>query len=303
MFSINYYINEGFREGLTNQNQQKILKMGLDKGKKQKLVEANEEKNGTELIDGELVLSVEKLQEVQDELEKINEEASEKVLEVEQKYNEIRKPVYDKRSDVIKSIPDFWLTAFLSHPAFSELLTEEDQKIFRYLSSLEVEDSKDVKSGYTITFNFNPNPYFEDTKLTKIFTFLEEGTTKITATSIKWKAGMGISNTVAEEKKGNKRSHSEESSILSEPSALAAKGNESFFTWFSDSQQKDDVNEIHDEQVAELIKDDIWPNPLTYFFDEADEEDSDMDDGDEKLSLPELGAALFVYEWLSYILP
>ncbi|XP_022856243.1 NAP1-related protein 2-like isoform X5 [Olea europaea var. sylvestris] len=286
MFSINYYINEGFREGLTNQNQQKILKMGLDKGKKQKLVEANEEKNGTELIDGELVLSVEKLQEIQDELEKINEEASEKVLEVEQKYNEIRKPVYDKRSDVIKSIPDFWLTAFLSHPAFSELLTEEDQKIFRYLSSLEVEDSKDVKSGYTITFNFNPNPYFEDTKLTKIFTFLEEGTTKITATSIKWKAGMGISNTVAEEKKGNKRSHSEES----------------FFTWFSDSQQKDDVNEIHDE-VAELIKDDIWPNPLTYFFDEADEEDSDMDDGDEKLSLPELGAALFVYEWLSYILP
>ncbi|CAA2971118.1 NAP1-related 2-like [Olea europaea subsp. europaea] len=265
MFSINYYINEGFREGLTNQNQQKILKMGLDKGKKQKLVEANEEKNGTELIDGELVLSVEKLQEIQDELEKINEEASEKVLEVEQKYNEIRKPVYDKRSDVIKSIPDFWLTAFLSHPAFSELLTEEDQKIFRYLSSLEVEDSKDVKSGYTITFNFNPNPYFEDTKLTKIFTFLEEGTTKITATSIKWKAGMGISNTVAEEKKGNKRSHSEES----------------FFTWFSDSQQKDDVNEIHDE-VAELIKDDIWPNPLTYFFDEADEEDSDMDDGDEE---------------------
>lgn len=41
----------------------------------------------------------------------INEEASEKVLEVEQKYNEIRKPVYDKRNDVIKSIPDFWLTA------------------------------------------------------------------------------------------------------------------------------------------------------------------------------------------------
>ncbi|KAL2482437.1 NAP1-related protein 2 [Forsythia ovata] len=239
--------------------------MGSDKGKKQKLGEVKEENNGTEHIDGELVLSVEKLQEIQDELEKINEEASEKVLEVEQKYNELRKPVYDKRNDVIKSIPDFWLTAFLSHPAFSELLTEEDQKIFRYLSSLEVEDSKDVKSGYTITFNFNPNPYFEDTKLTKTFTFLEEGTTKITATSIKWKAGMGISNTVAEEKKGNKRSHAEES----------------FFTWFGDSQQKDDVEEIHDE-IADLIKDDIWPNPLTYFFDEADEEDSDMDDGDEE---------------------
>ena len=41
----------------------------------------------------------------------INEEASDKVLEVEQKYNEIRKPIYDKRNDIIKFIPDFWLTA------------------------------------------------------------------------------------------------------------------------------------------------------------------------------------------------
>lgn len=41
----------------------------------------------------------------------INEEASDKVLEVEQQYNEKRKPVYEKRNDIIKSIPDFWLTA------------------------------------------------------------------------------------------------------------------------------------------------------------------------------------------------
>lgn len=49
----------------------------------------------------------------------INEEASDKVLEVEQKYNEIRKPVYDKRKDTIKSIPDFWLTAVSNLFSFS----------------------------------------------------------------------------------------------------------------------------------------------------------------------------------------
>ncbi|XP_011071637.1 NAP1-related protein 2-like [Sesamum indicum] len=238
--------------------------MGADKGKKQKSGEVKEENNGAEPIDGELVLSIEKLQEIQDELEKINEEASEKVLEVEQKFNEIRKPVYNKRNDVIKSIPDFWLTAFMSHPALSELLTEEDQKIFKYLSDLEVEDFEDVKSGYSITFKFNPNPYFEDTNLTKTFTFLEEGITKITATSIKWKEGMGIANGVAEEKKGNKRSHAEES----------------FFTWFNDSEHKGDMYEIHDE-VADIIKDDLWPNPLTYFNNEADEEDLEVDDDDD----------------------
>ncbi|KAL0421915.1 UNVERIFIED_CONTAM: NAP1-related protein 2 [Sesamum latifolium] len=240
--------------------------MGVDKGKKQKVGEVKEENGGTEHIDRELVLSIEKLQEIQDELEKINEEASEKVLEVEQKYNKIRKPVYDKRNDIIKTIPDFWLTAFMSHPALSELLTEEDQKIFKYLSNLEVKDCEDVKSGYSIAFHFKPNPYFEDTKLTKTFTFLEEGTTKITATTIKWKEGMGISNGVAEEKKGNKRSHAEES----------------FFSWFSDTQHSGDIDEIQDEQVAEIIKDDLWPNPLTYFNNEADEEEFEMVEDDDE---------------------
>lgn len=41
----------------------------------------------------------------------VNEKASDEVLEVEKKYNEIRKPVYDKRNEIISSIPDFWLTA------------------------------------------------------------------------------------------------------------------------------------------------------------------------------------------------
>ncbi|KAK6123327.1 hypothetical protein DH2020_019450 [Rehmannia glutinosa] len=237
--------------------------MAADKGKKQKTEEVEEGNNGAQ-IDGELVLSIEKLQEIQDELEKINEEASEKVLEVEQKYNEIRKPAYDKRNDIIKSIPDFWLTAFMSHPALSELLTEEDQKIFKYLNNLEVEDFKDVKSGYSITFIFSPNPYFEDTKLTKTFTFLEEGITKINATSIKWKEGMGIPNGIAEEKKG-KRSHAEES----------------FFSWFNDSEHKGDIFEIHDE-VADIIKDDLWPNPLTYFNNEKGSDGSEDDDEEDE---------------------
>ncbi|CAL5201898.1 unnamed protein product [Lathyrus oleraceus] len=237
--------------------------MVADKTKKLKVSEKGE---NAEEIDGELVLSIEKLQEMQDELEKINEEASDKVLEIEQKYNEIRKPLYDQRNDLIKSIPDFWLTAFLSHPALGDLLNEEDQKIFKHLSSLEVEDHKDVKSGYSITFNFNPNPYFEDTKLVKTFTFLEEGTTKVTATPIKWKEGKDIPNGVSQEKKGNKR----------------AASDVSFFTWFSDTEEKEDLDDLIHDEVAELIKDDLWPNPLNYFNsedpDEAEEDDDEAGD-------------------------
>ncbi|KAK2994640.1 hypothetical protein RJ640_025694 [Escallonia rubra] len=236
--------------------------MVADRGKKSKVAEEEEP-------DHDLVLSIEKLQEVQDELEKVNEEASDKVIEVEQKYNEIRRPVYAKRREIIKSIPDFWLTAFLSHPALGDLFSEEDQKIFKYLDTLDVEDFKDVKLGYSITFNFKSNPYFEDTKLKKTYTFYDEGTTKITGTTIKWKEGMGAANGVDDEKKGNKRPASDESS---------------FFCWFGETQQKDILEGLHDE-VAEIIKEDLWPNPLKYFNNvlEADEEESDGDEDDDEV--------------------
>jgi hypothetical protein len=38
--------------------------------------------------------------------------------------------------------------------------------------------------------NFRANPYFEDAKLTKIFKFSDEGTTSVSGTQPKWKAGM-----------------------------------------------------------------------------------------------------------------
>ncbi|KAF3950554.1 hypothetical protein ACB098_01G287800 [Castanea mollissima] len=237
--------------------------MVAEKGKKSKVVERAEGEDSVH-IDSQLVQYIEKLQEVQDELEKVNEEAGDKVLEIEQTYNEIRRPVYNTRNEIIKTIPDFWLTAFLSHPALCDLLNEEDQKIFKYLDSLDVEDFKDVKSGYSITFNFNENPYFEDLKLTKTFIFFGEGTTKITGTTIKWKEDMGASNGVNHEEKGNKRPRTDAS----------------FFSWFTETEQKE-FTELYDE-VAEIIKEDLWPNPLKYFNNEADEEDSDGDEGDEE---------------------
>ncbi|KAL5207987.1 hypothetical protein ABZP36_032422 [Zizania latifolia] len=202
-----------------------------DKGKKAKTDADGPEDN--EHIEGALVLSIEKLQEIQDELDKVNEEASDKVLEVEQKYSEIRRPVYLRRSDIIKRIPDFWLTAFLSHPLLSDLLTEEDQKMFKYLESVDVDDSKDVKSGYSITLNFSENPYFKDSKLTKTYAFADDGTTTINATCINWKEGMEIANGNAK-KKGAKRPLVEES----------------FFTWFTDTELKSLADSVQDEVTS-----------------------------------------------------
>uniref|UniRef100_A0A453C4U6 NAP1-related protein 2 n=1 Tax=Aegilops tauschii subsp. strangulata TaxID=200361 RepID=A0A453C4U6_AEGTS len=218
-------------------------------------------------IDDALLLSIEKLQEIQDEIERVNEEASDKVLEVEQKYNEVRRPVYTRRNEIIKEIPDFWLTAFLSHPMLGELLTEDDQKIFKHLVSIDVDEFQDIKSGYSITLvsffciyklwfpslclhvlnlnwqAFSSNPYFEDTKLTKTCSFSDDGKITVKATTINWKDGMDIANGKAYTENGEKR-------LLID---------ESFFTWFNDAKNKSFSDGVMDE-VADVIKEELWPN-------------------------------------------
>lgn len=59
----------------------------------------------------------------QNEIDALNEKASEEILKVEQKYNKLRKPHYEKRNDMIKNISNFWITAVSFQ--FVTLLTED----------------------------------------------------------------------------------------------------------------------------------------------------------------------------------
>ena len=53
---------------------------------------------------------IEDIDRVQNEIDALNEEASEEILKVEQKYNNLRQPHFTKRADLIKKIPNFWVT-------------------------------------------------------------------------------------------------------------------------------------------------------------------------------------------------
>ena len=44
-----------------------------------------------------------------------------------------------------------------------------------YLTSVEVEEFEDIKSGYKIHFYFGTNPYFSNTTLTKEFRLANTG--------------------------------------------------------------------------------------------------------------------------------
>ncbi|KAL7140956.1 hypothetical protein ABFS83_08G022000 [Erythranthe nasuta] len=134
-------------------------------------------------------VAMEKVRELQDELQKVTDKLVKKTEEMERKYDLKKVPIYDRRSLVINSIPDFWLTAFMKHPTLGTLLTQEDQQIFRYLDSLYVEDLQYPQKGYCITFNFKINPYFENETLNKTVDYTDEDL-ETTCTTIRWKRGM-----------------------------------------------------------------------------------------------------------------
>lgn len=214
-----------------------------------------------EEVDGAISKAIESIDAVQNQLEDLSDQASQEILKVEQRFNALRKPHYEKRAQVISQIPNFWATVFLNHPQTSAVLNEEDEVALQSLSKVDVEEMDgDVKSGYKIAFHFAENPFFENKELTKEVNQADPEQSK--ATDIRWKEGKCLVKAPGGGPAGKKRKNSEE-----QPS---------FFAWFLKS-----TDEGYDE-VGDAIKDEIWPNPLQFYLGEDDGDDDDDEGGDDE---------------------
>ncbi|XP_006623622.1 protein SET isoform X1 [Apis laboriosa] len=231
--------------------------------------------------DIEIQKTLEEIDGCQNQIDGLNEKASDEILEVEKKYNKLRKPYFQKRNDIIKRIPNFWVTAFVNNKEIAEILEEDEEDALRFLNKLEVEEFEDIKSGYRINFHFDENPYFENDVLTKEFHLGSSGDPASQSTPIRWKEGADLTKRAKTKAplKGRKR----------------PLKHRSFFDWFTDH------GDPSSDEIAELIKDDMWPNPLQYYLapdmdvengiegdgeecdteEEEEEEDGGADDGDE----------------------
>jgi len=227
-------------------------------------------------FDEETQKALEEIDGCQNEIDAMNEKASEEILSVERKYNKLRRPFFDKRAGIISRIPKFWLTSLINHPQLSTIIDEDEEDCLQFLEKLEVEEFEDIKSGFTLRFTFAENPYFSTNLLSKEFR-LEAGDPTSSSTEILWKEGYNLVEKAAQREamgKGNKRKHLE---------------NNSFFKWFTDN------TDPSQDEVAEVIKDDLWPNPLQYFLvpdieveNGGEEEDEDDDDeGDQEVASEE----------------
>ena len=126
-------------------------------------------------------------------------------------------------------------------------MEEEEEECLHALTKLEVEEFEDIKSGYRIKFHFEENPYFDNKSLTKEFCLGGPSGPVSNSTVINWKEGKDLRKSQYKQQQNSNRRKRH----------LEFK---TFFDWFSDNS--DPVN----DEIAELLKDDIWPNPLQYYL-------------------------------------
>merc|ERR1711981_1238591 len=167
------------------------------------------------------------------------------------------------------------------------IIEEDEDDCLQYLNKLEVEEFEDIKSGYRIKLYFDKNPYFDNDCLTKEFHLGSSGDPASQSTPIQWKEGMDLAAKFAQKAAAQTE--------LAKQRKRPLPQLRTFFTWFCDN------GDPSDDEIAEVIKDDMWPNPLQYFLvpdievengeDEDDdesvvvleeeEEDLEADDGEE----------------------
>lgn len=183
-------------------------------------------------------LIVDPLEAIQWELEAVSAQADRAYLRLERRFGRMRRLHLARRSFIIQNIPGFWVTAFLNHPQLAAMISPRDEDMLSYLMNLEVRELRHARMGCKFKFRFWSNPYFRNKVIVKEYECGASGRVVSVATRIRWHRGQ-------------------------EPPALVHRNRDtvrSFFSWFSQHSLPEA------DRVAQIIKDDLWPNPLQYYL-------------------------------------
>lgn len=195
----------------------------------------SKERNGN----GERMESIlQALESIQMDLEAVNIKAGKAFLRLKRKFIQMRRPFLERRDLIIQHIPGFWVKAFLNHPRISILINQRDEDIFRYLTNLQVQDLRHISMGYKMKLYFQTNPYFTNMVIVKEFQRNRSGRLVSHSTPIRWHRGQ---EPQAQSRRKQDASHS-------------------FFSWFSSHSLPEA------DRIAEIIKNDLWVNPVRYYM-------------------------------------
>ncbi|XP_021166654.1 nucleosome assembly protein 1-like 4a isoform X1 [Fundulus heteroclitus] len=231
----------------------------------------------------------------EDEEDELAEEVKEKVT-IEDAKKEEATPEEDP-----KGIPDFWLTIFKSVDMLSDMVQEHDEPILKHLRDIQVKFSEPGQPmSFTLEFHFEPNGYFNNAVLTKVYKmksepeasdpFSFEGPEIIDCEGcqIDWHKGKDVTVKVIKKKQKHKGRGTVRTVTKQVP-------NDSFFNFFNpvkaspDGEMDEDseLNLTTDFEIGHFFRERIISRAVLYFTGEALEDDEsfeeeELEEGDEE---------------------
>ncbi|XP_059014809.1 testis-specific Y-encoded protein 3-like [Mustela lutreola] len=178
------------------------------------------------------------LQALQSELEPLNKDASRAYSRLKLRFWQRRRHHLEHRSALIRGIPGFWAKAFVNHPQLSAMLRGQDKGILVSMTDLQVEELEPPRDRRKILLFFRKNSYFHNEVVEKEYVLRAAGYEPSHSTPIQWHRNY--------EREARSRRH-HNSSL-------------NFFNWFSDHSF------AGSSRIAEIVMDDLWPNPLQYYM-------------------------------------
>ncbi|EPQ04203.1 Testis-specific Y-encoded protein 10 [Myotis brandtii] len=164
--------------------------------------------------------------------------ASRAYVQVKRKTSRRRKPVLECRRAIIQCIPNFWAQAQIrNHPQISAIISDEDEDLLNYLINVEVKEVSLPKYRCRLMFFFRSNPYFLNELIIKQYDVSLAGYRASSSTPILW---------FWDYEHGAPSRRQDTSSV-------------SFFNWLSKHTLPGSG------KIAEIISEDLWPNPLQYY--------------------------------------
>lgn len=207
-----------------------------------------------------------------------------------------KKAVLEEKSEGAeppKGIPEFWLTIFRNVPMLNEMLQEHDEPILKHLQDITVKFSEPGKPmSFLLEFHFEPNSYFSNTVLTKLYKmkaepdaadpFSFEGTEIVDCEGcqINWQKGKDV--TLKTIKK--KQKHKGRGTVRTVTKQIPQ---DSFFNFFSPVKAASGDGEVDEDldftlaadfEVGHFFRERIIPRAVLYFTGEALEEDMSIDE-------------------------
>lgn len=201
-----------------------------------RVVEEEKEEAGPRPLNMDLRMNP--LEAIQLELDTVNAQADRAFQQLEHKFGRMRRHYLERRNYIIQNIPGFWVTAFRNHPELSPMIRGQDAEMLRYITNLEVKELRQPRTGCKFKFFFRRNPYFRNKLIVKEYEVRASGRVVSLSTPIIWRRG-----------------HEPQSFIRRSQDVVC-----NFFTWFSDHSLPES------DKIAEIIKEDLWPNPLQYYL-------------------------------------